>query len=383
MGKKIFIISGEESGDLHGASLIKALKERIPGLTVAGMGGERMRRAGLEGPDSREVSVVGLVEVAEKIPAIVRAFRTLKKRLAAGGFDCVVLIDFPEFNLRFARAARKLGVPVVYYISPQVWAWRRGRVKKIARLVDKMLVVFPFEPGIYREEGLDVEYVGHPLVDEARCALTTEEAREELGLSEDGAVVALLPGSRTGEVERMLPVMLSAARTIRKSLGEATFVLPAASGVEGLVKELAGEAGVDLRVVSNKMYEALRASDAAAVTSGTATLETALIGTPMVIAYRMSTISYLAGRMLIGVRHIGLPNIVAGKTVVRELIQKDATAGNISAELVALIKDGTKRRRIIEDFRRIRERLGDGGAATRAAGAIADFISNRTGAEAG
>lgn len=374
----IFIVSGEESGDLHGSSLIVALKRLLPGLRIAGMGGARMRSCGLVGPDSSEVSVVGVVEVIEKLPKILKAFRELKKDLRAFKADAVVLIDFPDFNLRFAREVKKLGIPVIYYISPQVWAWRKGRLSKIARLVDKMLVVFPFEVELYREKGVDVEYVGHPLADSARLDLSAIGAKEDLGLPPSSRCVALLPGSRTGEIKRLLPSMLEAAALIEKGLSEKpVFLLPAANSIEdSLIDGFVKGAPVDLRVVRGKMHTVLRASDAAVVASGTATLETALIGTPMVIVYRMSAFSYGIARALIRLPYAGLPNIVAGKEAVRELLQGEATPENISKEILSILNDPGKRDAILESYSEIRRSLKSG-AADNAALAIKKVIEGR------
>ena len=374
MGDNIFIVSGEESGDLHGAALIEALKRLMPGVKVAGMGGWRMRQAGLAGLDSSDVSVVGAVEVLEKLFTILKRFKELKRLVTERAFDAIVLIDFPDFNLRFAKKAKGLGIPIIYYISPQVWAWRKNRIKKIARLVDKMLVVFPFEFYLYKEAGVDVEYVGHPLADIARCPLTRGEARASLGLSPDDTVISLLPGSRTGEVRRMLGVMLKSAAMIEAGLAngkKALFLIPAARGLNDAVFEghLRG-AGANVRLVRERMYEAIRASDACVVASGTATLETALIGTPMVIVYRMSPVSYGIARMLVDVENIGLPNIVAGARIVPELIQGDASPENISREVLGLLQDEKKRDRMIQALNDLRKNLGRGGAADKAARAV-------------
>ncbi|GMR04367.1 MAG: lipid-A-disaccharide synthase [Thermodesulfobacteriota bacterium] len=375
MSKKIFMVSGEESGDLHGASLIRELKKIIPGLVVKGMGGERMREAGFEGLDSKEVSVVGIVEVIEKSPKILARLKKLKKQLASEAFDAAVFIDFPDFNLRLAGAAKALGIPVIYYVSPQVWAWRRGRIKKIARLVDKMLVVFPFEEPLYREAGVDVEYVGHPLADAVKCGLTPGEACRAVGADDDATVVALLPGSRTAEVKRHLPVMLEAAALIDKGVGGAQFLIPAARSIgDEQFNCFTSGAHLNIKVVRDRLYEALRASSAAVVASGTATLETALIGTPMVIIYRMSLLSYGVGRALVDVEHVGLPNIVAGRRVVEELIQNDATPERISGAVLDILKNSKKRNDIIKGLKEIRESLG-GGASRRAAMAVAGIIS--------
>ncbi|MBI5903143.1 MAG: lipid-A-disaccharide synthase, partial [Deltaproteobacteria bacterium] len=310
----------------------------------------------------------------EKLFVILKRFRELKRLVTERPFDAIVLIDFPDFNLRFAKKARGLGIPIIYYISPQVWAWRKKRIRKIARLVDKMLVVFPFEFYLYKEAGVDVEYVGHPLADIARCGLTRGEARSSLGLSPDDTVVSLLPGSRTGEVKRMLGVMLESAEKIRAGLGngkKARFLIPAARGLndaffDGLMK---GE-HQDVRLIRDSMYEALRASDASVVASGTATLETALIGTPMVIVYRMSPVSYGIARMLVNVENIGLPNIVAGARIVPELIQNEASPENISREVLGLLRDEKRRARMVEDMTDLRKNLGRGGAADKAARAV-------------
>ncbi|MBI5887659.1 MAG: lipid-A-disaccharide synthase [Deltaproteobacteria bacterium] len=385
MTKNIFIVSGEASGDLHGASLMRALQRLMPGIKAAGMGGPRMREAGLTGLDSKEVSVVGITEVVAKLPQLLRAFRELKKLLMNGRFDAVILIDFPDFNLRFARAAKKTGVPIIYYISPQVWAWRRGRVRKIAALVDKMLVVFPFEEDIYRQAGVDVEYVGHPLYAAAVCPLTKGEARAKLGLAGEETVIALLPGSRTAEIRRLLPLMLEAAPLIEKRLGRKTaFILPAADSAEdALLDDILKASPVPVKVLKKETYTALRASDAAVTASGTATLETALIGTPMVIVYKISPLTYAIARMLISIKDMGLPNIVAGRRVVRELVQDTVTPVNIAGEIADILTDSTKKNGIIKDYGEIRGKLaasGPGIAVDRAAAAVFKVI-NRHGTD--
>lgn len=375
--KSIFIVSGEESGDLHGAALIKSLKRLFPGLYVTGMGGQRMKQAGMVGLDSKEVSVVGIVEVLGRLFTILRSLKTLKGQLGKEKFDAVVLIDFPDFNLRIAKEAKRLGIPVIYYISPQVWAWRKGRLKDIARLVDKMLVVFPFEVFLYRKAKVDVEYVGHPLADTAQCPFTKEEARELLGLKDDDKVIALLPGSRTGEVKRLLGPMVEGAKLIDRKINRPIFLLPAANSIDdALISGYIKGSGVDIRVVRDKMYTALRASDASVVASGTATLETALIGTPMVLVYKMSPVSYGIARALINLKYAGLPNIVAGRAVVPELLQGKVTAGNIASEVLSIM-DGAKREDMLRGFEEIRKNLGRGGAAEKAALAIYNMVTIR------
>lgn len=380
MTKNIFIVSGEESGDLHGAALMRALQRLMPGIKATGMGGARMREAGLTGLDSKEVSVVGITEVMAKLPHLLRAFRELKKLLFGGRFDAVVLIDFPDFNLRFAKTAKKNNVPIIYYISPQIWAWRKGRISTIAALVDKMLVVFPFEEVIYRQAGVDVEYVGHPLYGTAASPLTKDEARRKLGLSREETVISLLPGSRTAEIKRLLPLMLEAAPLIEKRLGKkAAFILPASdSAWDALLDGILKASPVPVKVFRKETYTALRASDAAVTASGTATLETALIGTPMVVVYKISPLTYRIARMLISIKDIGLPNIIAGRRVVKELVQGEVTPANIAAEIADILTDSAKKDDIINGYGEVRAKLaadGQGLAVDRAAAAIIKVIT--------
>jgi lipid-A-disaccharide synthase len=350
MAKNILIASGEASGDLHGSFLIKALKRLEPELTVKGMGGEKMRAAGLEGVDSTPLSVVGIVEVLEKFPKI------LKTLLDRESFDCVVLIDYPDFNLRLAKEAKKRGIPVIYYISPQVWAWRKNS-----------------------DEGVDVEYVGHPLADLAVCDMTKAQARQFLRIGTETTCVALLPGSRSSEVRRHLEPMARAAQIIEQRLGpKIVTLLPAADGIEdGLLNELLKDLRGKVKIVRGRLYESLRASDAAVVASGTATLQTALIGTPMVIVYRVSAITYMIGRLLIDVEHIGMPNIVAGRKVVPELIQYELTPENIAGELFGILTDRKRRDSMREALGGIRQALGGHGAAEKAAAAIYTTLGGR------
>ncbi len=375
-GKSIFIVSGEESGDLHGAALMKSLKRMIPGLYFSGMGGARMKDEGLFGLDSREVSVVGIVEVLGKLVKILGSMSALKKDLKTDHFDAVVLIDFPDFNLRLAAEAKRLGIPVIYYISPQVWAWRKGRLAKIARVVDKMLVVFPFEVTLYRQAGVDVEYVGHPLADVAKCGLSRDEARSAMSIKEGERAIAILPGSRTGEIKRLLGPMVKAAGLIAGKMKGARFILPAARSIDdSLLHKYLKSSTVKIDVVRDAMYTALRASEAAIVASGTASLETALIGTPQVIVYRMSPVSYAIARSLVKLPHAGLPNIVAEREIVPELIQNDATPERMASEVLSMLEGG-KRESILEGYDEIRRNLGRGGATERVARSVYNTITN-------
>jgi lipid-A-disaccharide synthase len=376
--KKILIIAGEASGDLHGANLVKALHEQSPELKVYGVGSRRMREAGVTMlADASEISVVGATEVLTHISAIYGVYATLKRFLREERPDLLVLIDFPDFNILTGKAARKLGIPVLYYISPQVWAWRKGRVKTIAKLVETILVVFPFEVELYRATGVDVRFVGHPLADVVGSPYTRDEARKQLGLAER-RTIALLPGSRRKEIMHLLPDMLEAAKLLQARFPDIQFVLPVAptlnrSSVQGYVEK----SGVAVSMVDGRVYDVLRASDAAIVTSGTATLETGLMAVPMVIVYRASRLTYWIGRLLVSVRNFGLVNIVAGRAVVPELLQDEATPERIAEELGTIIADPERHRRITEELVRVRTVLGEGGASRRAASAVLELLEKR------
>jgi lipid-A-disaccharide synthase len=375
--KKILIIAGEASGDLHGSNLVKALREQDPSLDVYGVGSRNMREAGVRMlADASSISVVGATEVLTHIGAIYGVYAKLKRFLRDEHPDLLILIDFPDFNIMTGKAARKLGIPVLYYISPQVWAWRKGRINTIAKLVRSILVVFPFEVDLYRPTGVDVRFVGHPLADVVASKYTREEARSQLGLAQDRPTVALIPGSRNKEIMNLLPDMLRAARIIRERFPEVQFVLPVAPTLEqDFVKRFVDEGGIPVTVIDGRVYDVLRASDAAMVTSGTATLETGLMAIPMVIVYRVSRLSYLIGRMIVKVDHIGLVNIVAGRTVVPELVQDDVTPERIAGAIEEVLADPAKRKKVEDDLRQVRVLLGEGGASQRAAAVVRELLT--------
>ena len=382
MAGKVMIVSGEASGDKHGAHLMEALKKLDPDLRVTGMGGERMMEAGLDGVDSTDIAVVGIVEVIGKFSLIRKIFHRMVEILDTDRPDCVVLIDYPDFNLRLAREIKKRDIPVVYYISPQVWAWRKRRVHEIARVVDKMLVVFPFEVPFYEKVSVDVEYVGHPLVDTAKCDLTKEDARRALGLDENSTYVAILPGSRTGEIKRLLHDMVASLALTEKRLGRGVKgVIPAAPSVSrDLIEEYTGQYNLDIKIVDGRMYEVLRAADSAVVASGTATLETALIGTPMVIAYRVAPVSYLIARVLVDMDVVGMPNILAGERIVPEFLQDEVTAEHLAAETCAILKDNKHRDAMVRALADVKEKLGVGGATERVAKAVHSIMTGEVSA---
>ena len=369
--KKVLIVAGEASGDLHGANLVRAMLESDPGLVFYGIGGPKMEAAGVRClARAGDMAVVGLTEVFSKLGMILGIMRKLKRSLREEKPALIILIDYPDFNMPLARAAKKRGVPVFYYISPQVWAWRRGRIKQLRQCVDRMAVILPFEAEMYRREGMAVEFVGHPLLDGINTKYHRNEAIRRFDLCEEGSIIGLLPGSRPGEVTKLLPEMLAAAGIIKQELPTAQFVLPLADtldrdGMEEMIRPC--QEKLNVKIIGNEIYEVLAVCDAAMVASGTATLETALIGVPMIIVYKISLFTYLMGRIFVNVDHIGLANIIAGKTVVPELIQQDVNPPRMAKEILAILNDVERKNRIKRELAGIREKLGAPGASRRAA----------------
>jgi lipid-A-disaccharide synthase len=364
------MIAGEASGDLHGSGVVRELKAIDPSIEITGVGGDRMQAAGMDVIfHVRELAVMGFLEVVKHLPVLKAVERTLEAVISAKRPDVLVLIDYPGFNLRFARRARRPGMKIVYYISPQVWAWNPGRVKKMRGIVDRMLVVFPFEREIYAGAGIEAEFVGHPLLETMSVPQDRKGFLRRYGLDDSKPVLGLFPGSRKQEIERIFPAMLGAARILGAKLGAQPVV-----GVSSLLDYefvrgfIRGDSPVKL--VQNATHDIMKNSDLAVVTSGTATLETGYYGTPMIVVYRTSLPTYLIGRALVRVKQIGLVNIVAGKAVVPELIQGRATPARIAAAAEGLLGDPAALKRISGELAVIRERLGTPGASRRAAEAI-------------
>lgn len=371
--KKLFLLTTESSGDLLGARLLGALKPLVPGLTVRGVGGERLAAEGMH--LLRRVSdfnVMGLVEVLSQLSRLRGMFRELVEAVREWQPDVVVLIDAPDFNLRFAKALRGMGIPVVYYVSPQVWAWRKGRAKKIANLVDHMMVLFRFETEIYHRYGLKTTWVGHPLVDELTCDQNRDAFMAANGFDPARPLVALAPGSRRKEVKSLLPTMLQVAQARQDRV---QFAVPAAPTVDrAMVDEIMAEAGVQVPVLPGQMRALMRHADAAVVASGTATLETGLLGTPMIVGYRLQRLSYALAKRLVQLENVALVNIVLGKRVVPELIQDAFNREQILHELDVLLEQPERCRAIEAELARLPEALGGGGAAERAAAVVKDYL---------
>jgi len=374
--KRVMIVAGEASGDLHGSNLVKAIHCIDPQIRFYGIGGEKLRSAGVEiVSDLSEMAVVGLTEVLSKLGFILGVRRKLKKILQEKHTDLLILIDYPDFNLSLAKEARKNGVKVFYYISPQVWAWRKGRIYKIAKLVDRMAVILPFEAAIYEGVKLDVSFVGHPLLDAIKKKYTCEEALKKFDLREGTTTVGILPGSRDSEVKRLLPAMLKAAEILEDRLPSVQFVLPLAGTLDhDFVAGIVDQSSANVKIIKDNVYDVIGLSDIAMVASGTATLETAFLGIPMIIVYKISALSYLIGRAIINVDNIGLVNIIAGKTVVPELVQRDANPERMADEVYDILTSGARMNEMKRDLIDVSKKLGGPGASKRAAELVCEMI---------
>lgn len=374
--KTIMIVAGEASGDLHGSNLVRAMQERHPHLVFYGMGGRRLEETGVELlAHASDMAVVGLTEVFSKLGMILGVMRRLKASLKTRKPDLVILIDYPDFNLPLARTAKKQGIKVLYYISPQVWAWRKGRIHQIRKVVDKMAVILPFEADFYHQAGIDAAYVGHPLLDTVKTSYSREEALSQFGLRRNVKTIGLLPGSRESEVQKLLPIMMETALLLKDALPDIQFVLPLADTLDrSLVSRILDTYDVDVKVIPNAIYDVIAVSDAAIVASGTATLETALMETPMIIIYKISPFSYMLGRLFIHVTHIGLVNIIAGKTIAPEFIQNDATPKRLVKAILEIITDETRMEAIKKDLSAIKNKLGQAGASARTAALALEML---------
>ena len=369
VGGGIVVVAGEASGDLHGAGLVEALRRRAPELAFSGMGGARMRAAGVRlVADAGETAVVGLSELWEKRRALRAALRALRAHLGEARPALLLCIAFPDFNLLLARTARRLGIPVCYFISPQVWAWRRGRVRTIRRLVRKMLVLFPFEEPLYRQAGVDVAFVGHPLLDGLAAVPPRAQCRERLGVADGTTILGLLPGSRAAEIRRHLPLLLDAAGRVRAAEPGVEALVGLSDAADRLAVEAAvAQAGVPARVIQGRTHEVMRAADCLLAVSGTVTLEAAILETPMLITYRLGRLSYWLLRLLIRVSFVGLPNLVAGRSIVPELLQHDATPERLAAAALDILRSPARQQAMRAALAEVRRRLGEPGAVERAA----------------
>ena len=364
--QKIMIIAGEASGDIHGAHLVKAIRALNPGLDFFGIGGNALREAGVRvRVDNSQIAVVGVSEAFLKLRILLSALRVAKEDLRRIRPALLIVIDFPDFNLRVARAAKELDIPVMYYIGPQVWAWRTGRVKKIKKVVDHMVVIFPFEVSFYNKWRVPVTFVGHPLLD----GKTSGTGREKKGnLSRNGLLVGLLPGSRNEEVTRLLPTMIQVAEILSERIPGIRFAVPVASSVDRtLVESIVRKRAAGFLSLSSRLRDVLDEAKLVITASGTVTLEAAIAGTPMIIVYKVSPLSYRLGKCLIRVKHIGLVNLVAGRPVVPELIQHEASVEKIAYQALQMLGDDNRLSKIRRQLRYVAQSLGSPGASKRAA----------------
>ena len=355
-------LAGEASGDAHAAEIAKLLQQKQPELQISGMGSTEMIKAGIDVfYDSSSIAVVGLVEVLRHWGDIRRAMAIVRARMEQARPDLLVLVDYPEFNLRMARHAKALGIPVLFYVSPQVWAWRPKRIHKIGRLIDHMAVIFHFETQYYEKAGIPVSFVGHPLVGKVKPGAKAGKMRSLLGIAADARVIGLFPGSRHSEINRMLPLMFATARRMQAQDARLRFVLPVAATLnyDDILLQ-ARDSGVDICFTREDLYDVIQSCDAIATCSGTVTLEIALLGVPMCIVYKMSPLSYQIMKRLVTIPHIGLVNIVAQREVVKELLQDDANPEAVAQELQRLLDDGDYRAAIGEGLETVRRNLGSG-----------------------
>jgi lipid-A-disaccharide synthase len=372
----ILISAGEASSDMYAAELAKALRDRT-GRHLFGMGGPRMREAGVELiADASEIAVVGITEVIHRLPAVWRSWRRLEREAVLRKPSLAIMVDSPGFNFGLARRLKKHGIRNVYFISPQIWAWRPGRIRWIERRFERVLVIFPFEEDVYRKAGVKVNFVGHPLVDSVRATLKKEEFIARFGLNARRPILTLMPGSRASEIRRNLPNILEACRRLLRA-NDVNLVLAAAPGLDGKLWHTYVSADLPVTRVEGMTYEALAASDCAIVSSGTATVEAALLGVPMVVVYRLSRLTAAIAGKLVVTHYFAMVNLICGRQIVPELIQSGFTAEALAREVEGLLSSPDARARQKRDLAEVKAKLGPGGAIERAADIIAEMLEER------
>ncbi|WP_374090866.1 lipid-A-disaccharide synthase [Methylomicrobium lacus] len=370
--------AGEASGEQHAAHLFIEMKKLQPGIRGIGMGGAKMAAAGINVRyDSSQIAVIGVVEVIKHYAEIRRALKLMQALLAAERPDLLICVDYKEFNFKLATYAKRIGIKVLFYVSPQVWAWRPGRVKKYGRVIDMMAVIFPFETAYYEAENVPVRYVGHPSVDRVRPHYSKSEDFLRFGLNAEKPVVGLLPGSRGGEIKRMLPVMLAAAELLAERIPGVQFILPQAGSIaDDVLQSYLQASKAKIKAIKDQPYDVMQCCDAVMTTSGTATLEVALLTVPMVVCYKLSPPTYWLGRLLVKTPFIGLPNIVAGKGIVKELIQHEASPENLAVEIGLILTDAAYARQMHDNLQGVKERLGQGGGSKNMAALALEILAS-------
>lgn len=376
----ILFSAGESSGDQHAASMFLELQKLYPGVKGIGMGGTQMAQTGITlHYDSRSIAVIGAIEVIRYYAEIRRALAIMQQLLVSERPDLLICVDYKEFNLKLASYAKRLGIKVLFYVSPQVWAWRPGRVKSYGKVIDMMAVIFPFETAYYQAEQIPVRYVGHPSVDKVKIVGSKEENLDFFGLDKSKPIIGLLPGSRVNEIKRLLPVMLQAADMLQIQSPGCQFVLPQADSISDnlLATYLSSRPSIAVIVIKDHPYEVMHCCDAVMTCSGTVTLELALLKIPMVIAYKLSAITYQLGKWLVKTPFIGLPNIIAGSSIVKEFIQYEATAKNLSDEILQLITDTTYANQMRNNLDRVKQQLGTGGGSKNMANLVLEMLTTK------
>ena len=374
---KLMMVAGEVSGDVHGEGLIRCLRQNHANADFFGIGGKKMHREGFRPYFMLDtLQVHGLMELAGHLPRLYKTLRRMRAALDEESPDALILIDYPGFNLKLAAYANKKGIPVIFFNSPQIWAWRKGRLNTIKRVVDKMIVLFPFEEKIYQQAGVDVSWIGHPLLDEIEQGKDSTEFRENFGLRRDLPILVIAPGSRPNEMKEHLPTMLEALPKIEKIIGEFQCILPVAETLDfDEIQSKAQFSSVNLKVVPEQFMASIRACDAAIIASGTASLQTGLALKPYVIVYRVSKMTYMIAKLLAETKYIGMVNVLADRKIVPELLQNEFTANNLTDYAVRLLQDNDYRGTMIGELEKIGQKLGKPGAYRRAAECIEKFIN--------
>lgn len=375
----LVIIAGEDSGDIYGGMLAKDILALNPDINIVGIGGKRMREAGVELIcDVKDTAVVGAVEIMDKLFFLYRIYRQVVSIFKSGSVAGVVLIDYPEFNLPLARHAFNNNVPVFYYISPQIWAWRKGRVRKIRKYIKRMMVILPFEKGFYEGEGVEVDFVGHPMVDIVKPTADPESLKRELDIVGASPIVSILPGSRKKEVRALLPELVKVVRELKGRYPEAKFLIPLSPSIDELfvAQFFSGEDSHHIKILKGRNYDVMSLADLLITKSGTSTLEAAIIGVPMVIIYKTSFFSMLLAKLLVQVSFAGLPNLLAGKEIVPELIQGNMRSNLIIKEAISILDDPRRRDVMRHELGQVRDALGGGGASLRAAKIVVHGLSH-------
>lgn len=372
------LVAGEASGDRYAADIFRELKKLSPDIRAIGMGGHHMIEAGVDVRyDSTNIAVIGLGEILKHYGEIRRALKLVQRVACEEQPDLLICVDYKEFNFKLARKAKACGIKVLFYVSPQVWAWRPGRVKKYGEVVDMMAVIFPFEESFYQEYGIPVRYVGHPLVDRVHPCLTRKTACERFGLDPSIPVVGLFPGSRGNEIDRLLPMMLDAAKILKLRCDKVQFILSQAPSMsDEATADFLESKGISVPVVKGQIYDVMQCCDAIMIASGTATLEAALLSIPMAITYKLTSLTYIVGKFLITIPFIGLPNILAGKQIVKEFIQSDAQPKKLASEMERILLDTDYAERIRGELRSVKKQLEKGGGTRNIAALAAEMVNN-------